>query len=108
MKKAKRTRRVFDPEEKVMAVLSIWTECRTPTQVCREMSVGWTHVDKWQNLAMEGMLRALSPGTAEHKATMSARLVRLVEKKLNGRGDKLRQRLKKIQEVGAEKSRQEE
>ncbi len=103
MKKAKRTRRVFDPQEKIEAVLSIWTECRTATQVCRDMSVSWATLDNWQNQAMEGMLTALSPTKAEHKATLNYRLVRLMEKKLNGNKDKLQDRLKKIQNGRKEK-----
>ncbi|MBC2705136.1 MAG: transposase [Desulfobacula sp.] len=104
MKKIKRLRRVFKPQEKVTAVLSVWTECRTATQICREMSVSWTLLDKWQNQAMEGMLTALSPVRAEHKATLSSRLVRLMEKKLNGTGNKLQKRLKKIQNSKKKKS----
>ena len=104
MKKTKRARRVFDPQEKVTAVLSVWTECRTATQVCREMSVSWTLLDKWQNQAMEGMLTALSPIRAEHKATLSSRLVRLMEKKLNGTGNKLQKRPEKNPEQQKEKT----
>lgn len=97
MKKTRRTRRVFDPKEKMTAVLSVWTECRTATQVCKEMSVSWTLLEKWQDQAMEGMLKALSPARAERKATLNTRLARLIDKKVNGSAAKLEKRLKKIQ-----------
>ena len=97
MKKTKRTKRVFDPKEKITAVLSIWTESRSATQVCKDMSISWTLLEKWQDQAMEGMLKALSPARAEHKATLNTRLVRLIDKKVNGSAAKLEKRLKKIQ-----------
>ena len=59
--KAKPKRRVFNPEEKITAVLSIWTERKTLSQMCREMSVSNALVNRWQDQAMEAMLKALSP-----------------------------------------------
>lgn len=99
MKKTKRTRRVFDPKDKITAVLSIWTECRSATQVCKDMSISWALLEKWQDQAMEGMLKALSPQKAERKATLNTRLARLIDKKMNGSTGKLEKRLKKIQAV---------
>ena len=63
--KAKRSRRVFEPEEKITAVLSIWTERKTMTQMCREMSVSNALLNRWQDQAMEAMLNALSPKRPE-------------------------------------------
>lgn len=95
----KRTRRVFDPQEKITAVLSIWTELKPMTQVCRELSVSWALVDQWQNQAMEGMLTALSPKRPETTRDLSPRLRKLIDKKLSG-GNlvKLEKRLKTIQQ----------
>ena len=102
MKRAKRTRRTFDPKEKITAVLSVWTESRSATQVCRELSVSWALLDRWQNQAMEGMLKALSPAKKERKATLNHRLARLVEKKVSGQDKRLQERLKRIQDTGKE------
>ena len=58
MKTTKRSRRIFDPQQKITAVLSIWTERRTTAQVCQEMEISPTLLGQWQNLAIEGMLKA--------------------------------------------------
>ena len=47
--------------ERCRAVLSVWTEQRTPSEVCKELSVQWTILQSWQKRAMEGMLQALEP-----------------------------------------------
>jgi len=47
--------------DKCKAVLSVWTEKRKPSQVCKELGVKWTILMLWQNRAMEGMLQALEP-----------------------------------------------
>jgi transposase-like protein len=61
MKTSQRTRRVFEPQQKITAVLSIWSERRTSAQVCQEMDISPTLLGQWQNLAIEGMLKALDP-----------------------------------------------
>lgn len=93
----KRTRRVFTPQEKATAVLSIWTEQKQVSHLCREMSVSWSLLDRWQNQAMEGMLWALSPKRPEHPRQLNPRLQKLMEKKLGGNLVKLEHRLKTIQ-----------
>jgi hypothetical protein len=47
--------------EKCRAVLSVWTEKRKPSQVCKELGIKWTILMHWQNRALEGMLQALEP-----------------------------------------------
>jgi hypothetical protein len=47
--------------DKCKAVLSVWTEKRKPSQICKELGVKWTILMHWQNRAMEGMLQALEP-----------------------------------------------
>ena len=97
--KTKRTRRVFDPKEKITAVLSIWTQQKKMTQLCQEMSVSWSLLDRWQNQAMEGMLSALSPKRPAPSTGLNPRLVQLLDKKLSGSNlVKLEQRLKTIQQ----------
>jgi hypothetical protein len=46
---------------KCRAVLSVWTEKRKPSEICKELGVNWTVLMHWQNRAMEGMLQALEP-----------------------------------------------
>ena len=96
--KAKRTHRVFDPRQKITAVLSIWTEQKSISQICAEMQVGWALVDRWQNQAMEAMLTALSPKRAEHPKQLNPKLIQLIDKKIQGGSlVKLEKRLKTIQ-----------
>ena len=94
-----RTRRVFDPKEKITAVLSIWTEQKNLSQLCKEMKISWTLIDRWQNQAMEGMLTALSPKQKKDQLKpLNPKLIQLIDKKLDsGNLVKLDQRLKKIQ-----------
>ena len=50
MKTTQRPRRIFEPQQKITAVLSIWTERRTSAQVCQELSISPTLLGQWQNL----------------------------------------------------------
>ncbi|MCP3951010.1 MAG: transposase [Desulfobacterales bacterium] len=96
--KAKRARRVFDPKQKITAVLSIWTEQKNISQICQEMQISWALIDRWQNQAMDGMLAALSPKKPEHPRQLNRRLQQLIDKKTAGVNlIKLEKRLKKIQ-----------
>ena len=42
MKTSQQTRRVFDPQQKITAVLAVWSERRTSAQVCQEMEISPT------------------------------------------------------------------
>jgi transposase-like protein len=101
MKKAKRTRRAFAPQQKITAVLSVWTERRTTAEMCRELSVSPTLFNQWQNQAMEGMLTALSPKRPLQPALLNTRLTRLIEKALPDPTDKLQKRLEAIEKARA-------
>jgi len=90
-------RRVFDPQQKITAVLSIWSERRTSAQLCQEMDISPALLGQWQNLAIEGMLRALDPKQKEPLPPINQRLSRLIEKKLAGSTGKLEKRLRAIQ-----------
>jgi transposase-like protein len=97
MKTTHRIRRVFEAQQKITAVLSIWTERRTSAQVCQELSISPTLLGQWQNLAIEGMLKALDPTKKDPLPPLGHRLNRLIEKKLAGPTDRLEERLKTIQ-----------
>lgn len=68
--------------EKCRAVLSVWTERRKPSQICRELQIPWMVLSQWQKRAMEGMLQALEPrvSLSEGRA-LSPRLQSMLEKK---------------------------
>jgi len=89
--------RVFDPQQKITAVLSIWSERRTSAQLCQEMDISPGLLGQWQNLAIEGMLRALDPKQKDPLPPINQRLSRLIEKKLAGSTGKLEKRLRAIQ-----------
>jgi|SRR5580700_3909040 len=46
-------------QDKVQAVLAVWTERCKPVDVCRQLNVNWITFNHWQRRAMEGMLQAL-------------------------------------------------
>src|SRR4051812_45312675 len=67
--------------ERCQAVLSVWTERRKPTEVCREMKVPYALLSHWQDRALEGMLQALEPRVnLEKGAALPPRLLRILEK----------------------------
>jgi hypothetical protein len=78
----KKTPLNYGAMEKCRAVLSIWTERRKPSAVCRELSVPWMVLAQWQKRAMEGMLQALEPRVSLDKGpALSPRLQTMLEKK---------------------------
>ena len=94
-------RRVFDPQQKITAVLSLWGERRTSAQLCQEMEISPALLGQWQHLAIEGMLRALDPSKRDPLPLVNRRLSRLIEKKLSGSKGKLEKRLRAIQKTKA-------
>src|SRR5512139_1788282 len=90
-------------EEKCRAVLSVWTERRKPGEVCRELGVAWSLLNQWQEQAMEGMLLALQPRVAVHKAVaLNSRLALLLERKSKAGAMKgLERRLARVQGMPA-------
>lgn len=89
MKTSKRVRRTFEAQQKATAVLSIWTERRTATEVCRDMGVSWALLNQWQNQAMEGMISGLEPKKNQRDVALNARLRKLIEKSISNRSGKL-------------------
>lgn len=94
-------RRSFEPQQKITAVLSIWSERRTSAQLCQELDISPARLGQWQNLAIEGMLRALDPKQKDPLPLVNPRLSRLIEKKLAGSTGKLEKRLRAIQKTKA-------
>ncbi len=90
--------------ERAQAVLSIWTENRKPSEVCRELQIHYAMLNFWQNRAMEGMLQALEPRVNLEKGpALSPRLQKfldkrvMAQKKATTNSTKLGERLQKIQ-----------
>jgi hypothetical protein len=72
----------YGATEKCRAVLSIWTERRRPSEICRELSIPWMVLTHWQKRAMEGMLQALEPRVRLEKGpALAPRLQAMLDKK---------------------------
>jgi len=72
----------YTPAQKCEAVLRVWTERRSAGAVCREMDIGWTILNQWQERAMEGMLQALEPRVRlDDGSSLSPRLQELLRRK---------------------------
>ena len=87
-------------QQKCEMVLAVWSERRSPSQVCREMGIKWTILNQWQERALEGMLQALEPRIMlDNGPALSPRLQSLLRRKQAAFSErKLAQRLKEIQE----------
>ncbi len=78
--KKKRNRKNFTSEQKVQAVLSLWTEQSTQTELCSSLGVSSVTLKKWQELAMEAMLKALeSQNSKQQTKSLSPRLENLLK-----------------------------
>ena len=99
MTTTKTVRRVFEAQQKITAVLSLWSERRSSAQLCQEMDISPALLGQWQHLAIEGMLRALDPRQKDPLPLVNRRLSRLIEKKLSGSNSKLEKRLRAIQKT---------
>lgn len=99
--KEKPLRPALTATDKAKAVLSVWTEKRKPSEICRELSIKWVLLQHWQNRAMEGMLQALEPRRRLEKTPeLSPRLAALLEKRLRKTqqvGSSLEARLQRLQ-----------
>jgi len=78
-----RTLRQWTAREKAEAVLALWTERRKPSEICKELEIGWTTLDNWQSRALEAMLEVLEPRERkeERAPALSARLQELLQRK---------------------------
>lgn len=82
-KTTKRPPRRFTAAEKCRAVLLVWTEKRSASQLARELGLTWTVLSQWQEQAMAGMLGALEPRrrTEPKPCPLNSRLQQLLERK---------------------------
>jgi hypothetical protein len=84
--------------QKAEAVLKVWAERSTPSNICREMNITWTILNHWQQRAMEGMLQALEPYVQLDKGTaLSPRLQALLRKQAAFPQEKLLRRLHRLE-----------
>lgn len=74
--------------EQCRAVLSVWMEKRTVEQVCQELGIRRPAFMQWQDRAMAGMIRALSPRAQqeERKPVLAVMVRRLVERQIAEQG----------------------
>ena len=67
MNAAKR-RRTYTAEQKCRVVLAMWTRKKKGTELCREVGITWQMLNRWQGMAMEGLVRGLRPREGERKS----------------------------------------
>ena len=75
--------KLISARDKCRAVLAVWVEQRTASEVCRQMGIRSGLFHQWQEAAMEGMLSALEPTRRKEAPglALSPRLQKLLEKK---------------------------
>lgn len=97
----RRDRKVYSAQEKCQAVLSMWTQNRKPGSITKELGISWTLLNHWQQVAMQGMLTALSPRleSEEKSSILPPKLQKLLETQLLKKQTKLEKRLQKLQEA---------
>ena len=95
----------FTAQQRVQAVLAIWTERRRPGEVCQELAITPKVLSQWETRALSGMLRALeAQSKREPGPALSPKLERLLARqalKQQGRLAKLERRLAKLQDPKA-------
>lgn len=81
--RARRTRRQYTAIEKCQAVLAIWTERQSMSEVSRRLQVAWSQLNSWQNQALDAMLEALGPKkrAEDRSPELSGKLQNLLRKK---------------------------
>jgi transposase-like protein len=98
----KEEKRIYSAEERVQAVLSVWSERRRPSEICKELSIKWAVLNHWQDRALRGMMTALQPRSRkpmEKSPALGPKLERLLQRvsRQAGKSPVLEKRLKKIQ-----------
>jgi hypothetical protein len=95
----------FTAQQRVQAVLAVWTERRRPAEVCRELAITEKVLSHWETRALSGMLTALeAPTRREAGPALSPKLERLLARQARqqqGRLARLEQRLAKLQDPKA-------
>ena len=81
--KKKRNRKSHPAQEKVQAVLSVWMESSSQNEICKSLGISSVTLNKWQDLAMEAMLKALEPASKKHQlAVLTPRLENLLNRQI--------------------------
>ena len=92
-------------QQRVQAVLSIWTERRRRGEICQELAITPKVLSLWEQRAVAGMLKALESQTRlEGRPALSPKLERLLAQQAArhaGRLARLDKRLAKLQEPKA-------
>ena len=92
-------------QQRVQAVLSIWSERRCTREVCRELAIHPSALYAWERRALQAMLQALEPATRQEPGpALSPKLERLLARQAwqqKGQMAKLERRLAKLQEPKA-------
>ena len=103
--KAKKEPLPYTAQQRVQAVLALWTERRRPGDLCQELAISPKVLAHWEERALAAMLQALeSPARLEPRPALSPKLERLVARQAlqqQGRLAKLEKRLAKLQEPKA-------
>jgi hypothetical protein len=88
-------------QDKVQAVLAVWTERCKPAEVCRQLNINWVTFNQWQQRAMEGMLQALESRVNLSKGeALSPRLQTLLQNRQQSHtATRLTARLRQINKV---------
>jgi hypothetical protein len=100
--KAKKEPLPYNAQQRVQAVLSLWTERRRPAEVCQDLAISPKVLSQWEQRALASMLQALeAPAQREPGPALSPKLERLLARQVvqqKGRMAKLEKRLVKLQE----------
>ena len=102
--KVNKPRVLFSAQQRVQAVLSLWTERRRPSEVCQELQTNAAALGQWEDRCLSAMLHAMEPQTrtaSERGPALSAKLSRLLARQTaqqEGKLTRLEKRLAKLQE----------
>jgi len=88
-------------QDKVQAVLAVWTERCKSAEVCRQLNINYITFQQWQQRAMEGMLQALESRVNLTKGeALSPRLQALLQnRQRSATAHKLTNRLDQINKL---------
>jgi len=103
--KAKKEALPYNAQQRVQAVLSVWSERRRTREICRELAIHPSALYAWERRALQAMLQALEPARGQEPGpALSPKLERLLQRQAQqqkGRMAKLEKRLAKLQEAKA-------
>jgi hypothetical protein len=95
----------FTAQQRVQAVLALWTERRRPGDLCQALAITPKVLARWETRALSGMLRALeAQRQREPGPALSPKLERLLARQAlqqQGRLARLEKRLAKLQDPKA-------